>query len=450
MLRELIAVYPWRFIGFIILASLIPKVYDLTNMFWVGQISYDALAVTKQYDFLAVAVEVINETVPFGVLALIAQNYTDRKKVLSILKSGLVIQVALSAVLTAVVFLCTPTFVSTIGTPAEIVTLTESYIHLMALALPFDAIAFLLLIAVKAMRKGKAAMLIVLLSVVLNVVFDLLFISTLDISLHLGVMGVALGYILSKSILAAVSLGYLVHILDLNILRFVREIPARLCMIPIFKIGGWTGLDSLVRNAGYVGILMALNLIGVSQFGGYGLAMTVMWTLLVPVLALAEATNVVVGNYYGAGNYLAIPKVLAMSEILALGVIGCIAMAGLLSWDWLSAVFNPNPEMVAYSVQAFHWLIVPYIFFAAGIILKSLFYGTGMTKYIFFVSLIVQACVVFPFVILMKAGAIVPVFTTVMTLFVFTFTLDLICTVFFAHHLLGTFPQAERGEAAHA
>ncbi|MBP2145488.1 hypothetical protein J2129_000942 [Methanofollis sp. W23] len=31
-------------------------------------------------------------------------------------------------------------------------------------------------------------------------------------------------------------------------------------------------------------------------------------------------------------------------------------------------VFNLNPDMVAYSVQTFHWLIVPYIFFVSLIV----------------------------------------------------------------------------------
>ncbi|MBP2145489.1 hypothetical protein J2129_000943 [Methanofollis sp. W23] len=52
--------------------------------------------------------------------------------------------------------------------------------------------------------------------------------------------------------------------------------------------------------------------------------------------------------------------------------------------------------------------------------------------------------------ILMKTGVIVPVFTTVMTLFVFTFTLDLTCTIFFTHSLLGRLPQAKSGGAVHA
>ncbi len=33
--------YPWHFIGFLILAMLIPKSYELSNIYWIGRISMD-------------------------------------------------------------------------------------------------------------------------------------------------------------------------------------------------------------------------------------------------------------------------------------------------------------------------------------------------------------------------------------------------------------------------
>ena len=88
--------YPWHFIIFLVLAMLIPKLYELSDIYWIGQISFDALAITEQYEFLAVIIEIVNEAIPFGVLALVAQNYHNREKVISILKAGLLLQIAFS------------------------------------------------------------------------------------------------------------------------------------------------------------------------------------------------------------------------------------------------------------------------------------------------------------------------------------------------------------------
>lgn len=48
--------YPWSFMASLIIAMLIPKFYELTNTFWVGHISFPALAISEQYEFLAVTI----------------------------------------------------------------------------------------------------------------------------------------------------------------------------------------------------------------------------------------------------------------------------------------------------------------------------------------------------------------------------------------------------------
>jgi len=287
---------------FIFLAMIIPKLYQLSNVFWIGKISFEALAITEQYEFIGVTIEIVNETIPFGILALIAQNYRNRDKVISILKAGLVLHVFLSLLLMSIVILFAPQFVSTIGTPKEIVDVTKNYLILKSISLPFESVAILLLISIKAMQKGKEALYLATFSVLLNMALDMILISNFDFSLHLGITGVAIGYVISNIAYMLACLIFIIKILKINLYEFIRT-AFKDNIKPIFTIGGWTGLDSLVRNVGYIGTLMVLNLIGVNEFGGYGLAMTVMWTVIIPVLALTEGTNVAIGNFYGDRKY---------------------------------------------------------------------------------------------------------------------------------------------------
>lgn len=433
--REWTEPYPWSFMGFMLLVFLVPKFYDLTNVYWIGQISLNALAITEQFEFVAVSIEIVNETIPFGVLALVAQNYKNREKILSILKAGLIVQILFSVLLMSVVILFNSLFVKTIGTPPEIVETTRMYLTLKSISLPFESIAFLVLIAIKSMRKGKEALYLVLFSVVLNIVLDLILISDRSFSLHLGVKGVAIGYVISKVALMSVSTIYLSYIMKINWSQFLRATEFKSMFKPLFKIGGWTGIDSLTRNLGYIGLLTVLNVIGVNEFGGYGLAMWVMWTLIIPVLALAEGTNVAVGNLYGEGRYDDIRKVIYTSITLALSTMLLIAIVGMFSWEGLSEFFNPNPDMIKFSTESFWWLIFPYILFGVSIVTKSLFIGTGQTRYIFYISFAVNAGLVAPFVIMARTGMIPPTYTSVMALFFVVFIMDLLITFFFANRL---------------
>lgn len=420
--------YQWGFIGFLILAALIPKIYELTNTFWIGHIGTNTLAITEQYEFLGVTIEIVNETLPFGILALVAQNFRDKERVIAILKSGLILQVIFSSIVMSIVLFFTPQFVSTIGTPSEIVALTRTYLVLRAIGLPFDSIAILLLIAVKSMRRGRDVLSLVLFSVVLNMVLDLFLISNTSLSLNLGVEGSAIGYVISKVALCAVTAIFVIRILNIK-LRSVSLTKWHAMTRSVFSIGGWTGLDSLVRNVGYILVpLNVLNVIGVNQYGGYGLAMTVMWTVIIPVLAITEGTQVVVGNYFGERNYANLKKVLVTSLILVSVAMAIIAVGGVFLWNGMSSFFNQNTEMVNYSTATFWWLIIPYCLFALGGILKSVFYGTGKTRYIFYVSAICNFGLIIPFWILAKLCLIVASFNNVMALFVVVFAVDLALT----------------------
>jgi Na+-driven multidrug efflux pump len=428
--------YQWSFIGFLILAAFIPKIYELTNTFWVGHISYDALAITEQYEFLSVTIEIVNEMIPFGILALVAQNYHNKEKIISILKSGLILQVIFSSILMSMVVLFTPQFVATIGTPAEIVSLTSNYLLLKAIALPFDSAAVVLLIAIKSMRKGRDVLYLVLSSVILNMTLDLFLISNTNLSLHMGVQGVAIGYVISKIALFIVTAVFTVRILGIK-LRSISLSNWNSTARSVFAIGGWTGLDSLVRNVGYILVpLNVLNVIGTNPYGGYELAMTVMWTLIIPVLSITEGTNVVVGNYYGERNHSNIKKVILTSLLLVTIVMAAIAVGGVFFWENLSSFFNQNPVMVNYSTATFWWLIIPYCLFALDNVLKSLFFGTGKTKYIFYISAFCNFVLIIPFWILAKLGILVASFDNVMALFVVVFAIDLVITYVLVRRVL--------------
>jgi Na+-driven multidrug efflux pump len=399
----------------------------------------DALAITEQYEFIAVSIEIVNEMIPFGILALIAQSYHNREKVIEILKAGLIIQIIFSLIITGIIVFFIRDFVGTIGTPIEIVNLTSEYLLLKSIALPFEAVAYILLIAIKSLQKGKEALILVTISVFVNIILDLFLISNTFISLHLGIQGVAIGYVISKVMLMIISVAYVIHLLQLNIASIIQT-KWRDHVAPLFAIGGWTGLDSLVRNVGYMGLLLVLNVMGTNEFGGYGLAMWVMWTLLIPVLALGEGTNVIVGNFFGEKRYEDLLNVVKTSMVLVITIMLTITGIGILWWQHISTFFNPNPVMVTYSVATFWWLIIPYIGFGIGTIFRSVFYGTGQTRYIFYISCIINIGMILPFIALIRLGIISASFTSVMIFYMISFLLDPVLAFIWARKVVSKFP----------
>jgi Na+-driven multidrug efflux pump len=435
-LPEILSAYQWSFIGYLIIADLVPTLYSLSNTYWIGHLSNTALAITEQYEFPSVMIEIVNQTIPFGVLALVAQNFRNKEKIMTILKSAVVVQLFFSVLLMSTMLFFMPQFVSTIGTPEAIVSQTRSYLILQSIALPFNSLAVLLLVAIKSMRKGRATLYLVFSSVVLNIAMDLFLISNTPLSLHFGIDGSAIGYVVSQAWLFLVAAGFAVKTFgigwgSISLSRWTGMVR------PLFSIGGWMGFDSLVRNIGYILVpLNVLNVIGVNPYGGYELAMTVMWTVIIPMLAIVEGTQVTVGNYYGVRDIVRLKRVLLTSFFLVFGVMTGVAVGGVFFWRGLSAFFNQNPAMVQYSTATFWWMIIPYVLYGLGEALQSVLVGTGQTRFVMYNSAICNFGLIFPFWILARRGFLVASFENVMALFVVVFAIDFAIAAFFVGRVL--------------
>jgi Na+-driven multidrug efflux pump len=408
----------------------------MTNTFWVGHIDYSSLAIAEQYEFMGILIEIVNETLPFGVLALVSQNYRDRDTIVKQMIAGLGLQVVLSTALSLIILFNMPLFVDIIGTAPELVDQTVSYLSLRAIALPFASLALILVIGLKSMDRAKLALLIVTLNVAMNMILDVFLVSPYPFSLQLGLTGVAQGYLISNLFYCVLAFIALIWALRVKLAEW-SVAPLLTETKPLFGVGGWTGVDSLVRNYFYFFVLQTLNFLGPNQFAGFQLFQRLMWTALIPVIAISQGTSIRVGNYLKTeGAKERIPGLLVASCFLGFVIISGFGVLGLFAIDALGYVFTSNPDVVYYSSIMFWWQIIPYILFAVAMNLRGLFFGTGKTYYILIVSLILNLGIIVPFFYMMNILILPQAFESVMLMFVFVDFVDIIVTYALVRHLL--------------
>lgn len=415
--------YPREFMGLMVLAWAIPAVYSLVNTYYIGQMEMEAIAISEQYEYVAVLLEILLEMFPLAVLALVARNFNDSQKASDVIRSALPMQLMVTIGFMFVVLFGANLFVDAMNVPPEIASRTEAFLRVKVLAIPFESMAALFIISIKAMRRGRLAVLIAATGVIINVVLDTIMISDLPFSLQLGIMGSAWDYVISKVLIftVAIIVFYLI-VRKRPSIRFDRK----MCNV-ILRIGKYTGLESAVRNAGYIlGMLIVLNTLGTAQYGGYGVAMTILWMIfLIPVLALTEATNVAIGNEYGRKNLAGIRNVQLVSLFIMGLYMTAVAIIGCFAWQEMSSFFNKNQEIVDYSVATFYYLAIPYIMFALSSGLKSLFIGIGNTRYYLVPSTVVNLGIYIPIGIAVKMGYYLPSFDEIMTISFSVFAIDL-------------------------
>ena len=419
--------YPKDYMGLILLAWAIPAIYTLVNIFFIGKMEMEAVAISEQYENVGVILEILLEMFPLAVLALVARNFTDTEKVANVVKSAFVMQLLITVAFMLLIIFGASFFVDAINTPQEIQARSEAFLQVKAIAMPFEALSVLFIISIKAMKKGNLAVGIASIGVILNVVMDVLVISDFSFSLKLGLMGSAWDYVVTKIIIFAVSAFLFYRLVKAKPdIRFdKKEVKA------ILRIGKYTGMESAVRNAGYIfGVLIVLNTLGVAEYGGYGVAMTIMWLIfLIPVLSLTEATNVAVGNEYGKKNLDGMRNVQFVSIVLMGSYMVLATIIGIFAWRPLSSFFNQSQEIVDWSTATFYFLAIPYIIFAISSGLKSLFIGTGKTLYYLIPSICVNLGIYIPVGIMVKTNAYLPSFSEIMIISFVVFALDLIITL---------------------
>jgi len=414
--------YPKGFMILILAAWGIPALYTLANTFYIGKMEMEAIAISEQYENVSVILEILLETFPLAVLALVAWNMTNEENVSRIVRSAIIMQLTITIAFMALILIGANLFVETINTPADIRERTVEFLRIKAIAIPFESLGLLFIVSIKAMRRGWLAVGIAGLGVLVNFSLDSMVISTYSFSLRFGLIGSAWDYVVSKIIIFVVAgwAFYTVAKARPSARLDSKESKA------ILRIGKYTGLESGVRNAGYIlGMLIVLNTLGTAEYGGYGVAMTILWLIfLIPVLALGEATNVAIGNEYGRNSLIGVKRVQIVSFILMSSYMAVALVIGLIAWEPLSSFFNKDASIVKWSVSTFNFLAIPYFFFAVSSALKSLFIGTGRTLYYLIPSAAVNLGIYIPLGLFVKAGWYTPVFSEVMGISFLVFVSD--------------------------
>src|SRR5699024_3809756 len=137
----------------------------------------------------------------------------------------------------------------------------------------------------------------VFIAVILNIVFDPLFIE----GFNLGVDGAAYATILSQGI--AFVYGF-IFVIRRKLVPFqMPKIPAAEEVSLILKLGIPAGLQMSVISAGSAAIMSVVTTFGSAVVGGFGAAQRLDSMIMIPAQALGTAVNSMAGQNMGVKNW---------------------------------------------------------------------------------------------------------------------------------------------------
>ncbi|MFC2034901.1 MATE family efflux transporter [Chloroflexota bacterium] len=434
--KSLLKQWDWVLFGLIFLYMALPRFYHSYSIYLIGNTIPDtnALATVAQWQFIDLLLEVVQETFVLAIFFFVGRGIQRDEGPGPSIRTALTSILLFSGILAVVLFFLSDNFVSVIGTPESIRETTSQFLKIKTATIPLFLLSMAAVVIVETVNIKRYILTIAVLQVVYQFIFDSLFYGGYAFSLDLGVLGVAWSEIVSGSCLFITTLILLRRIIFEKVKNFLSFFTLKDWRI-YFRVGGWSGFDSIVRNVAYFFMIVRLlNLLGESSIGGYYLAMHIIWSfLLVPILALAESTRVLIANH---SQDIRKVRQLWYSALIIGGIIIVIWIILLPFWGNFAGLLNSNAEIVGFSLTAMGILIVPYILLALNLVTDSIFYGLGKTQYQAYQAIITNGTVYVIAFILYLTDVWTPTFTSILILFGIGILVDSVFTVYYAFRVL--------------
>ena len=386
--------------------GLLPAVYTAVRTNLLGQLPGDyAYSIAGQLSWVNLLYEVVNEAVILPLFCFLAVK--DRKEFENRLRTGLLISAAIYTVFSITVSLFALPLLRSMAVSADILAESAVYIRIESIALIFGIMYDFAMIALITAGHRKNIYMIAVIKCALNITFDVFFVSSLPISLKLGVNGIGFSNILSNALMFAAA----VYLLDKEGYHLFAKDRMSFSWIRAFaRTGGVSGLESFIRNIAYM--LMVSRMVNmVGEQGTYWVANNFIWGwLLLPILQLGELIKREVAEDRGnirknTRGYFVITAVICLMWVAMMPLYKPF-MADALGFADVEKLFN-----------LVMLLLIPYMFFAFQNIFDATFYGTGRTDYMLFESVVTNTVYYGAFFIAFLYGAWTPTLTGIAVMF---------------------------------
>ncbi|MBO5479889.1 MAG: multidrug transporter [Clostridia bacterium] len=363
----------------LLVLGLVPTIYTTVRVFFLGQLPGEySFSIAGQLSWVNLLYEILSEAIVLPLFFFIGKVLTDKNEFANRMRTGLLVSVGAYMVLSVGIIAFAKPLLSLMATDKAIIDASATYIRIESVASIFSLAFNFIMVGMVTLGKEKYVYALTAVKLVLCLLVDTFMVSTLPVSLNLGVNGIAFSNIIVNVILVATAI---ILLNKEGIFLFQKAKLSFGWMKDFAKVGGISGLESFVRNIAYM-LMIARMVNMVGEQGTYWVANNFIWGwLLLPVLQLGElikretATdeNAVKNNSLG---YFVIT--------LAICVLWCITIP--LWKPFMEHVLNFSDVDKLFELVMV--LLGFYMLYAFQNVFDSTFYGLGKTNYMLFESVV--------------------------------------------------------------
>ncbi len=373
---------PWKKIVLFTLPMLVGNIaqqlYNTVDSVVVGNyVGDNALAAVGSAGPILNLLIVLFVGISVGAGIMVSQYYGAREREELSLTIGNCITLTLIASLFVMVVasLVARPLLELLDTPESIIDWCQSYLIILFVGSAGLAFYNILSGILRGLGDSMSALLYLLVSTVVNIVLDLLFVAKLG----MGVNGVALATVIAQAISALLCL--------LRLMRMTEHFDLKLCYLKlkrkhtskIVQLGLPSGVTQAIFSMAMIVVQSLTNSLGEMFIAANVIVMRVDGFAMMPNFSFGTALTTYAGQNVGAKRYDRVEKGARQGTAIAMGVSIVLTSLILIFGKALMGIFTKTPELVDLSREMMGILAVGYIAMAVTQGLSGVMRGAGDT-----------------------------------------------------------------------
>ena len=331
MTKDLTRGTPWRLIVQfalpIMAGNLLQQLYNTADTIIVGNFNgQQALSAVGACASLTALFTALAIGFSIGAGVLISQYFgASREQELRQYAATAIVLMLAMGLLMSLIGVCSAGFLlaRALGTPEALLPLTLLYFRIYAAGLVFQFGYNIAAALLRALGDSKATLYFLLVSSVLNVVLDLVFVA----GLGMGVAGAAIATVISQ--IASCGIGFAYMHRRYALLRFsLRELRMGLKTAGrILQVGAPMAIQQSIVSCGFLFLQRLVNYYGESMIASYTVASRMENILMIPIIGIQNTMATFAGQNMGAHRPDRVSKGLGQGVLVSLGMTLILCLA---------------------------------------------------------------------------------------------------------------------------
>lgn len=373
----------------IMASSLLQTLYNLTDAYFLGKLSREALAAPS------IAFTVIFFLIVFGFAfsqagtTLIAQSKGkgDQERVDFYLGQTLSILVLTSLLLGVIGLLLSRGMLVLLQVPPAAFTFTLQYMRIIFFGLPFMFIGFSLQGCLQGIGDSVTPLIVQLITVVVNILLDPVLIFGWGPFPELGVRGAAYATVFARSLTSAMALFIFVRGRRGIRLRRRNLLIRKSALLLYLKIGLPSSIGQGLSALGFTVLQGIVNSFGTAVVAAFGVGQRIISLINMPAMGFSRATTALVGQSLGAEDTVQAKKIVSQSLWTIFGFVSSGMIFVFFKGNSFVRFFIDDPEVIEHGVMLFRIISLSVVMFSMYTVITGAFQGSGDTRPIMYLNI---------------------------------------------------------------